>query len=135
MKKPLIGAVVLAAALPLVLTGCSSNDTSVEGDGNGDTNDTSSLQDPETLLRDLQDAGSVPKDFPKTKDLRVEMSGDEFALAWKGGPMATGCKPGDAMPNSTASILLIADGALNDIQQCGDIWQATQADGSYVAWN
>ena len=141
MKTPLISAVALAAAIPLLLTGCGADNSSTdEGTGTSTgtsigTNDTSPAQDADTLFGDLQNAGSIPKDFPATKDLRVEVNDDEFAIAWKGDAMTNGCKPGDASPNSTASILLIADGALTDIQQCGGVWQATQADGSHVAWN
>lgn len=137
MKTPLISAVALAAAISLLLTGCGADNTSTDesaGTSTG-TNDTSPLQDADTLFGDLQNAGSIPKDFPATKDLRVEVNDDEFAIAWKGDAMTNGCKPGDATPNPTASFLLIADGALTDVQQCGDVWQATQADGSHVAWN
>ena len=135
MKTPLITAVALAAALPLILTGCGSNTPTNEGSEGTDTNGTSPTVDAESMFLELQSSGSIPKNFPETKDLRVEVNDDEFAIAWKGSPLTEGCKPSDALPNSTASILLIADGALTNTQQCGDIWQTTQADGSYVVWN
>lgn len=139
MKKPLITAIAIAAALPLMLSGCASEtpkeDTSTGAETTGTTNDTSPVRDAETLLSELKSAGDLPADFPKTTDLRVETDGDSFAVAWKGDRLTNDCVAAEGSPNDVASILLIADGTLEDVQQCGDVWQAVQVDGSNIAWN
>lgn len=139
MKKPLITAIAIAAALPLMLSGCASEtpkeDTSTGAETTGTTNDTSPVRDAETLLGELKSAGDLPADFPKTTDLRVETDGDSFAVAWKGDRLTSDCVAAEGSPNDVASILLIADGTLEDVQQCGDVWQAVQVDGSNIAWN
>lgn len=114
-------------ALPLILAGCASGET---------TDPPKPVPDASSQLQELRDSGKLPSTFPKeTKDLRVEVDGKEFGVSWKGDRISGDCKASDATPNSTTSILLLQDAGLEDIQKCGDVYQATQADGSIVAWN
>ena len=52
-----------------------------------------------------------------------------------GDPLTDGCEASSGIPNLTMSAMLLQDVAISDVQQCGDVWQATQADASRVAWN
>lgn len=116
-----------AIALPLILSGCASGTT---------TEQPKPVPDASSQLKELRDSEKLPSTFPtETEDLRVEIDGQEFGVSWKGDRISGDCKASDASPNSTASILLLQDAGLKDIQKCGDVYQATQADGSNVAWN
>lgn len=127
MFKRTTAILTAAIAIPFVLSGCSSNAT---------VDPPKPVPDASSQLQELRDSGKLPETFPKeTKDLRVEVDGKEFGISWKGDRISGDCKASDAPPNATTSILLLQDAGLENIQQCGDIYQATQADGSIVAWN
>lgn len=128
MPKQLIALAAAAVALPLLLSGCAQEPATPDP--------TDAASSANEQLSELQRAGKVPASFPANPTvLRVETAGDEFGIYWKGEPMTEDCAPGDATPNSTASSMLLQDVGIDDVQQCGTIWQAKQVDGSYIAWN
>lgn len=128
MPKKIIALAAAAVALPLLLSGCTQ--------GTATPTPTDVAPSANEQLAELQLAGKVPASFPASPTvLRVETAGDEFGIYWKGEPMTENCAPGDGTPNSSASSMLLQDVGIEDVQQCGTIWQAKQVDGSYIAWN
>lgn len=127
MSKQLIAIAALAVTFPLLVSGCSTLT-----DGTEPTPQAS----PSEQLEQLRSEGKVPASFTtEPRDLRVEIDGDEFGVSWKGQPLTEGCTPGEGRTNSAVSLLMLQDVGIEDVQQCGNVWQATQADGSYIAWN
>lgn len=127
MPKPYAQLATIAVALSLIATGCSAATDATEPD----PQDSASAK-----LEQLKSDGKVPASFTiEPLDLRVEIDGEEFGISWKGNPLTEDCVPGTARTNSTVSLLMLQDVGIEDVQQCGDVWQATQADGSYIAWN
>ena len=125
MNRNLISLATAAVALPLLLSGCAP--TAESGD---------SFAGAKEQLAELKRDGKVPASFTdEPSELRIEVNGDEFGIHWKGEPLTQGCTPAHGSPNSTASMMMLQDVGIEDVKQCGDIWQAKQADGSFIAWN
>lgn len=140
-RAGVIGATAVGAAV-LLLAGCASGTpagggTSTGGDSGGSTaagpSDTApTAAELERLIAD----GVLPADFPTTAErVRLIQDGDELAASWKGDPLSTGCSAAESSPGAIASMLLLQDVGITEVQQCGKVWQATQADGSHVLWN
>lgn len=80
--------------------------------------------------------GTLPAAFPAdAEQVRVLTLGDRVAASWQGAPLATDCVASDQQVASYAIPLLLMDVGLEQVEQCGDVWQAEQADGSRVLWN
>jgi len=124
MSSRITAVFAAALALPLALTGCTT------------TAPPEPINDAHAQLQDLRENGQLPETFPtRPSDLRVEIDGDTFAIAWKGDRISGECTASTASPNSASMMLLLQDVGLEDVEQCGNVWQATQADGSHIAWN
>lgn len=125
VRKRLISLAGAATAATLLFAGCAA-----EPEEPGPQPDASAQ------LEQLAREGKIPAGFPNSpSELRVEIQGEEFGINWKGQPISGDCTPGDNTPNQTASTMMLQDVGIEDVQQCGGVWQATQADGSYIAWN
>ncbi|GAA1323437.1 hypothetical protein ACFSWE_09245 [Leucobacter albus] len=125
----LIALAAVAVALPLMVAGCTKQPDTVDPSTPADAT-------AEAKLEQLKSSGKVPGTFPASPtQLRVEVQGEEFGIHWKGTPMTEGCEPASAQPNAVLSPMLLQDAGIEDVQQCGTLFQASQADGSYIAWN
>ncbi|WP_202382066.1 hypothetical protein [Leucobacter chromiireducens] len=140
-RAGVIGATAAAAAV-LLLAGCASGspageDTNSGGDGGetstaGPSDTAPTTAELERLIAD----GVLPADFPAAAErVRLIQDGDELAASWTGAALSEGCSAADSSPGSIASMLLLQDVGITEVQQCGAVWQATQADGSHVLWN
>ena len=122
-----------AAVAALLLTGCTATpapEDSGQGAGPEDSRPTASE------LNTLREDGTLPKTFPEdAENVRLIRDGDKIAASWTGEPLAGECAPSTDSPAPYAALLLLMDVGLEDVEQCGDVWQATQADGSHVFWN
>lgn len=141
MTRTLLTLAAAAGALTLALTGCApstaapADDSNTAEAGSNTSDDTADLT-PAEQIDALISAGKLPASFDRDAEgLRVSVSGDEFGVRWIGAPLTDGCEASSGIPNLTMSAMLLQDVAISDVQQCGDVWQATQADGSRVAWN
>ena len=127
MPKPFAPPATVSIALALLVSGCSAATDGTENEPQ---------ESATAKLEQLKSEGKVPASFTaEPLDLRVEIDGEEFGISWKGQPLTEDCVPGKGLTNSTVSLLMLQDVGIEDVQQCGDVWQATQADGSYIAWN
>lgn len=127
MPKSFAPLATISFVVALLLSGCSAATDGTEGEPQ---------QSASAQLEQLKSEGKIPASFTaEPLDLRVEVDGEEFGISWKGQPLTEDCVPGEGRTNSTVALLMLQDVGIEDVQQCGNVWQATQADGSYIAWN
>ncbi|SJN08983.1 hypothetical protein FM113_04960 [Leucobacter sp. 7(1)] len=126
----------VVAALALLLAGCAPASEPNAGVNAGDSGIPSEAAPSGADLQKLIDDGTLPADFPAGAErVRLIEHGKKLAASWTGEPLGADCSAAESSPGSYAAILLLQDVPLTDIQRCGDVWQATQADGSHVLWN
>lgn len=136
-----LAAVALVGCSPSTGTDNNNNSTTdgttvTDGSGSGSTSKLRDYQPTEEELAALIKQGKLPETFPTdAKNIRVVEDGDRVAVAWAGEALSGSCSASTETPGSYALGLLIQDAALEEVQQCGDFWQAKQADGTWVSWN
>lgn len=124
------------AALVLLLAGCAPAPAPNTGVNAGDSGVPSEAAPSGADLQKLIDDGTLPADFPADAErVRLIEQGKKLAASWTGEALSADCAAAESSPGSVAAILLLQDAPLTDIERCGDVWQATQADGSHVLWN
>lgn len=144
----LAGSATAMAAAVLLLAGCAgaageSGSGTNSGSGSGTTNGGSSTSagttetSPSTAeIEQLITDGVLPEGFPKdATNVRLVQDGDRVAASWAGDRLTGSCSAASSSPGSFAMTLLIQDAGLEQVEQCGAVWQATQADGTHVLWN
>lgn len=121
------GAVFVVVGL---MAGCSGDGSLGRPGGKTDSSPTGAE------LQALIDDGTLPEDFPANGDrVRLVLDSTAVAASWVGPALVAGCEPTKSTPGSYAQPLLLQDVPLENIQVCGDFWQATQADNSQLLWN
>lgn len=84
----------------------------------------------------LIDQGILPADFPRNAvSVRMNVDGDAIGVTWNGDRLTEGCMAGDAEVNAPVAMLMLQDVGIENVERCGDFWQADQADGSHILWN
>ncbi len=134
------GATAILAAV--ALAGCSAPSAGPEPSSPSGTSETSEPGGAEMLnptkaeVAQLVADGHLPKGFPAdASNIRVIQEGDKIAATWTGGPIDATCEASTERVGSYAGMLLIQDAPITDTEQCGDVWQAKQVDGSRLLWN
>ena len=122
----------------LLTVGCAGIAAPNPDSGSGASEDTTA-QDHSLRGAELERyvaEGKLPKSFPKEVELvRIIEAGEKIAASWEGKPIDEECTAVDSSPGSYAQIMVIQDAGLTDVKQCGDVWAATQADGTHLLWN